>query len=171
MTVLENLEVGVSKDTDRGVRRARFEDVYDSFPVLHARRSDLAQHLSGGQQQMLAIGRALMSGPSILLLDEPSTGLAPTIVDLLGEKLRSMVDNGLGVLVVEQNASVALEIADRAYVMANGRLGEGGDAAELQRTDAVRKAYLGELDLEFDNSETHNSHTVGGGQQSLGRIG
>lgn len=146
MSIQDNLEVGLARRTDRKTAASRFGTVYELFPVLHERRQQKAGTLSGGQQQMLAIGRALMSNPAILLLDEPSTGLAPAVVDDLVERIRSLCETGLGVLLVEQNAAVALDVASRAYVMSHGRVSEGGPAEDLRESDIVRRAYLGELD-------------------------
>jgi branched-chain amino acid transport system ATP-binding protein len=141
MTVLENLELGAYT---RGRPSATdFQQVYDYFPVLHERRRQLAGTLSGGQQQMLAIGRALMSGPKLLLLDEPSMGLAPLLVQRVREIVQQLHRAGCTVLLVEQNAFLALGLADRAYVLETGRVTLKGTGQELLHDPHVRKAYLG----------------------------
>ena len=145
MTVEENLEIGCYTPGARAARGARLERVYALFPVLRARRRQLAGALSGGQQQMVAIGRALMAGPRLLLLDEPSLGLGPAVVDQLFEVIEALHREGVAVLLVEQNVQKALAVASRAYVLAEGRIVSGGTPAELLAEPHIRSAYLGEL--------------------------
>ncbi|HME62425.1 MAG TPA: ABC transporter ATP-binding protein [Candidatus Binatia bacterium] len=143
LTVLENLQMGAM------VRRARanvmqtLEEVFTLFPRLAERRKQLAGTLSGGEQQMLAIGRCLMSRPDLMLLDEPSLGLAPNIVQQLLHTVRLLQQRGLTVLLVEQNIAVSLKISQRAYVLENGRIVMSGTGSELLGNDRVRQAYLG----------------------------
>jgi branched-chain amino acid transport system ATP-binding protein len=141
MTVLENLEMGAY--LRGGGSKEDFERVYSLFPLLHTRRSQLAGTLSGGEQQMVAMGRALMSRPKLLLMDEPSMGLAPILVERNFEIIQQVHESGVAVLVVEQNANVSLSIADRGYVLSTGRLVLEGPAAELREHEDLRKAYLG----------------------------
>jgi branched-chain amino acid transport system ATP-binding protein len=141
-TVLDNLLLGAYTRTDAEID-ADVERQFERFPVLAQRRRQLAGTLSGGEQQMLAIARALMSRPRLLLLDEPSLGLAPLIVRGIFEIIRALHTAGVTILLVEQNASLALQIADRAYVLEAGRLTISGRAAELLTDERVRKAYLG----------------------------
>ena len=142
-SVLDNLVLGAYTRTDGAEIEADVERQFARFPVLAQRRKQLAGTLSGGEQQMLAIARALMSRPRLLLLDEPSLGLAPLIVRGIFEIIRSLHAAGVTILLVEQNASLALQIADRAYVLEAGRLTISGPAAELLTDERVRKAYLG----------------------------
>ena len=142
-SVLDNLVLGAYTRTDGTEIEADVERQFARFPVLAQRRKQLAGTLSGGEQQMLAIARALMSRPRLLLLDEPSLGLAPLIVRGIFEIIRSLHGAGVTILLVEQNASLALQIADRAYVLEAGRLTISGPAAELLTDERVRKAYLG----------------------------
>jgi branched-chain amino acid transport system ATP-binding protein len=144
LTVLENLRLGhyTRRNTDR--EAAALERVYGLFPILRERQEQLGGTLSGGEQQMLAIGRALMVTPRILLLDEPSLGLAPRLVQQIFDTIREINRQGTVVLLVEQNANLALRMADRAYVLEAGRIALAGTGAELLANDAVRKAYLGE---------------------------
>lgn len=129
---------------DERVYRERLDKVYALFPRLKERREQLAGTMSGGERQMLAIGRALMSGPRLLLIDEPSLGLSPLLVEQVFDALAALNrDDGLSVLLVEQNMAQALEVAARAYVMQSGRVALSGDAAELAASDEVRQAYLG----------------------------
>ena len=141
-TVLDNLVLGAYTRTDAEID-ADVERQFERFPVLAQRRKQLAGTLSGGEQQMLAIARALMSRPRLLQLDEPSLGLAPLIVRGIFEIIRALHTAGVTILLVEQNASLALQIADRAYVLEAGRLTISGRAAELLTDERVRKAYLG----------------------------
>ena len=142
-TVLDNLVLGAYTRRDGAEIEADVERQFARFPVLAQRRKQLAGTLSGGEQQMLAIARALMSRPRLLLLDEPSLGLAPLIVRGIFEIIRSLHGAGVTILLVEQNASLALQIADRAYVLEAGRLTISGPAADLLTDERVRKAYLG----------------------------
>jgi len=141
MTVRENLEMGAY--LRGGGKNEDFDRVYELFPLLHERRSQLAGTLSGGEQQMVAMGRALMSRPKLLLMDEPSMGLAPILVERNFEIIQQVHESGVAVLVVEQNANVSLSIADRGYVLSTGRLVLEGPAAELREHEDLRKAYLG----------------------------
>jgi branched-chain amino acid transport system ATP-binding protein len=144
LTVDENLEVGAYVRKDRNEIRSDIDRWYGLFPRLAERRGQLAGSLSGGEQQMLAVARALMSRPRLLLLDEPSLGLAPIIIQDLFAKFDELNETeGVTMFVVEQNANLALDIADRAYVMEAGRIVLTGSAAELRADDAVRRAYLG----------------------------
>ena len=141
MTVRENLEMGAY--LHGGGRDEDFERVYSIFPLLHERRSQLARTLSGGEQQMVAMGRALMMRPKLLLMDEPSMGLAPILVERSFETIKQVHEAGVAVLVVEQNANVSLSIADRGYVLQTGRIVLSGKASELLAHEDLRKAYLG----------------------------
>jgi branched-chain amino acid transport system ATP-binding protein len=143
MTVEENLLLGAYTRTDADGVRADIEKHYEQFPVLKERRRQLAGTLSGGVQQMLAIARALMSRPKLLLNDEPSLGLAPLMVARIFEQIAQLRDAGVTVLLVEQNARVALEIADRAYVLESGRITLSGPARELLENSRIQDAYLG----------------------------
>jgi len=142
MTVLENLEMGAYL-RPRADLKEEFERVYGLFPLLYERRRQLAGTLSGGEQQMLAMGRALMSKPRLLLMDEPSMGLAPILVERSFEIIKQVHESGVAMLVVEQNANVSLSIADRGYVLSTGRVVLEGKAAELLEHEDLRKAYLG----------------------------
>ena len=141
MTVLENLQMGAY--LHGGGTKEAFDRVYELFPLLHDRRSQLAGTLSGGEQQMVAMGRALMSRPKLLLMDEPSMGLAPILVERNFEIIEQVHESGVAILVVEQNANVSLAIADRGYVLSTGRVVLSGAAAELREHEDLRKAYLG----------------------------
>jgi len=143
MTVLENLELGAYIRTDSKGIKEDIEKIFDRFPQLTKRRSQLAGTMSGGEQQMLAMGRALMSRPRLLLLDEPSMGLAPLLVREIFSIIKEINASGTTVLLVEQNAHMALSIAHRAYVLETGRITLAGDAKELAASEEVRKAYLG----------------------------
>ena len=143
MTVLENLELGAYIRNDSAGIKADIEKIFDRFPQLTKRRSQLAGTMSGGEQQMLAMGRALMSRPRLLLLDEPSMGLAPLLVREIFSIIKEINASGTTVLLVEQNAHMALSIAHRAYVLETGRITLAGDAKELAASEEVRKAYLG----------------------------
>ena len=145
MTVRENLELGAWR-APRGERAARLERVIALFPRLGERRHQLAGSMSGGEQQMLAIGRALMSGPRLLMLDEPSLGLAPRLVDLLLGVVRRLPDEGVTVLLVEQNVAKALALAETAYVIERGHVVLHGSAATLLDSEQIRAAYLGVAD-------------------------
>jgi len=141
MTVMENLELGAYlRDGDL---KGDFERVFDLFPRLYERRDQLAGTLSGGEQQMLAMGRALMSRPRMLLMDEPSMGLAPVLVEQSFQIIADVHAQGVGILVVEQNANMALSIADRGYVLQTGRIVLSGPAAELAENEDLKRAYLG----------------------------
>jgi branched-chain amino acid transport system ATP-binding protein len=143
MTVLENLEMGAYLNREGRGRKEDFERVYSLFPLLHERRGQLAGTLSGGEQQMVAMGRALMSHPKLLLMDEPSMGLAPILVERSFEIIQQVHQSGVAMLIVEQNANMALSIADRGYVLSTGRLVLEGPARELLEHEDLRKAYLG----------------------------
>jgi branched-chain amino acid transport system ATP-binding protein len=142
MTVLENLEMGAYLRPKADLKE-EFERVYSLFPLLYERRSQLAGTLSGGEQQMVAMGRALMSKPRLLLMDEPSMGLAPVLVERSFEIIKQVNDSGVAMLIVEQNANVSLSIADRGYVLSTGRIVLEGKAADLLEDADLRKAYLG----------------------------
>jgi branched-chain amino acid transport system ATP-binding protein len=142
-TVLDHLQLGAYTRTDRAAILADIERQFERFPLLAERRSQLAGTLSGGEQQMLAIARALMSRPQLLLLDEPSLGLAPLVVRSIFEIIRGLHAAGVTILLVEQNANLALQTADRGYVLEAGRITIEGPAAELLAGERVRKAYLG----------------------------
>ncbi|MBE7004952.1 MAG: ABC transporter ATP-binding protein [Ruminococcaceae bacterium] len=142
MTVEENLEMGAFTQPASGIPEA-MERVFEQFPRLKERRSQIAGTLSGGEQQMLAMGRALMSRPRLLMLDEPSMGLAPILVQQIFDIIRALHKAGTTILLVEQNAQMALSVADRAYVLETGRITLSGTGAELASSDAVKKAYLG----------------------------
>ena len=142
MTVQENLEMGAYTRSGSGVDED-LEKVFAQFPRLKERRRQVAGTLSGGEQQMLAIGRALMSSPKLLMLDEPSMGLAPILVEQIFDIIRRLHENGTTILLVEQNAQMALSVADRAYVMETGSISLSGTGKELAESDQVKKAYLG----------------------------
>jgi len=142
LSVLENLVVAGSLAGDAAVSRARRDEMMTRFPILAERRHQKAGLLSGGEQQMLAVARGLMSAPRLLLLDEPSLGLAPQMVDRVFDLIESLKAEGLAILLVEQNVPLSLEIADEAVVLANGRVSISGDAASLADSDLVRSAYL-----------------------------
>jgi branched-chain amino acid transport system ATP-binding protein len=144
MTIQENLQMGAHIRTDKPEIAADLEKVFTIFPRLKERRDQLAGTLSGGEQQMLAMGRGLMSRPKVLLMDEPSMGLSPIMVDKIFEVVREVSAQGVTVLLVEQNASRALQIADRAYVMESGLITMKGDAKQMLSDPKVRAAYLGE---------------------------
>ena len=141
MTVQENLDMGAF--TRKDTYKADMERMFELFPRLKERRKQIAGTLSGGEQQMLAMSRALMSNPKLLMLDEPSMGLAPILVDQIFDIIKELHAAGTTILLVEQNASKALEIADRAYVLETGKITLSGTGEELARSDEVRKAYLG----------------------------
>ena len=141
MSVLENLELGAY--LHGGGTKEDFERVYTLFPLLYERRSQLAGTLSGGEQQMVAMARALMGRPKLMLMDEPSMGLAPILVERSFEIIKQVHESGVAILVVEQNANISLSIADRGYVLSTGRLVLEGKAADLREDEGLRKAYLG----------------------------
>ncbi len=143
MTVMENLEMGAYARKDRGGLSQELEWVFESFPRLKERRRQLAGTLSGGEQQMLAMGRAVMSLPKLIMLDEPSMGLSPILVGEIFKIIRKLNEGGTTVLLVEQNAKMALSIADRAYVLETGKVVLEGPARELMGNEQVKKAYLG----------------------------
>ena len=144
MTIIENLQMGAYIRTDKANIAADMEKMFNIFPRLRERKDQLAGTMSGGEQQMLAMGRALMSRPKVLLLDEPSMGLSPIMVDKIFEVVKDVSGQGVTILLVEQNASRALGIADRGYVMESGSVTMNGDAKELLNDPRVRAAYLGE---------------------------
>lgn len=144
MTITENLQIGAYIRNDKGGIAADIERMFTIFPRLKERKDQLAGTMSGGEQQMLAMGRALMAQPKVLLLDEPSMGLSPIMVDKIFEVVKNVYDQGVTVLLVEQNASRALQIADRGYVMESGLITMTGDAKIMLNDPKVRAAYLGE---------------------------
>lgn len=143
MSVLENLTMGAYIRNDKGGIESDLNQIFDYFPRLKERIRQSAGTLSGGEQQMLAMGRAMMTRPKLMLLDEPSMGLAPILVDEIFSMIRTINDNGTTVLLVEQNANKALQIADRAYVLETGTVKLSGKASDLLANDEVRSAYLG----------------------------
>jgi branched-chain amino acid transport system ATP-binding protein len=144
MTVIENLEMGAFQRTDRAGIREDMDRVFSLFPRLAERKTQKAGTMSGGEQQMLAIGRALMARPKLLLLDEPSMGLAPIFVEKIFEIVREINEQGTPILLVEQNALMALDTADRGYVLETGRIALADNAKALRENEQVRKTYLGE---------------------------
>ena len=142
MTVEENLQMGAYSNPEN--EKEGLEKVYELFPRLKERRTQIAGTLSGGEQQMLAMGRALMSEPKLMMLDEPSMGLSPILVDQIFDIIKNLNDAGTTILLVEQNAAAALDIADRAYVMETSRIVMEGKASELKVSDKIQKAYLGQ---------------------------
>jgi branched-chain amino acid transport system ATP-binding protein len=144
MSVLENLQMGAFQRSDRGNFKEDLERVYTLFPRLEERKNQKAGTMSGGEQQMCAIGRALMARPKLLLLDEPSMGLAPIFVEKIFEIVREINEQGTPILLVEQNALMALDAAHRGYVLETGRIALADDAKALRENERVRKAYLGE---------------------------
>ena len=144
MTILENLQMGAFLKTDAKAIERKLEEVYSYFPRLKERLSQLAGTLSGGEQQMVAMGRAMMAEPKLLLLDEPSMGLSPIMVETIFDVIRSLSSSGMTILLVEQNARLALQMADRAYVMESGLITLNGSGRELLEDPRVRAAYLGE---------------------------
>jgi branched-chain amino acid transport system ATP-binding protein len=145
MTVTENLEMGAFQRSDRGEIRGDMDRVFDLFPRLQERRNQKAGTMSGGEQQMCAIGRALMARPKLLLLDEPSLGLAPLFVERIFDIIKQINEQGTSILLVEQNALMALDAADRGYVLETGRIVLADNAAALKTNEQVRKTYLGEV--------------------------
>jgi branched-chain amino acid transport system ATP-binding protein len=144
LTVLENLELGSYTLKDNVERKKRLDRVFDLFPVLKERQKQMGGFLSGGEQQMLAIGRALMTEPKVLMLDEPSMGLAPIIVQNIMDIIKHINSEGTTILLVEQNAKVALKLADRGYVLETGEIVMEGNAEVLSKDESIVKAYLGE---------------------------
>ena len=144
LSVYQNLKMGAFTRSNKEEIEASLEAVYKRFPRLEERKNQIAGTLSGGEQQMLAMGRALMSKPRIILMDEPSMGLSPILVNEIFDIIQSVSASGTTVLLVEQNAKKALSIADRAYVLENGNITMSGDAKELMNDDSIKKAYLGE---------------------------
>jgi ABC-type branched-subunit amino acid transport system ATPase component len=163
LTVEENLRAGGMGNRDKAAKARAQERVYDLFPVLAERRAQRGGLLSGGEQQMLAIGRALMASPRLLLLDEPSLGLAPRIIGQIGEVVAEINRQGTSVLLVEQNATMALGVADLAYVLDVGEVSLSGDARELARTDEVQRLYLGH------DSEQAPQRATAGPRRTLSR--
>ena len=143
LTVIENLQLGYFSKKDKAEYQRKLEEMYSHFPILKEREKQIAGTLSGGEQQMLAMSRALMSSPSLLLLDEPSMGLSPLYVNTIFDMIKTVNAMGTTVLLVEQNAKKALSIADRAYVLDLGKITKTGTGAELLADDAVKRAYLG----------------------------
>jgi branched-chain amino acid transport system ATP-binding protein len=144
LTVRENLELGSFTLKDNVERNRRIDHVFEIFPVLKERHKQMGGFLSGGEQQMLAIGRAMMTEPKVLMLDEPSMGLAPILVQTIMDMIRQINDDGTTVLLVEQNAKAALKLADRGYVLETGEVVMEGDAEVLSKDESIVKAYLGE---------------------------
>jgi branched-chain amino acid transport system ATP-binding protein len=144
MTITENLELGSFTLDDDAERKRRMDHVFDIFPVLHERRNRDSAFLSGGEQQMLAIGRSMMTNPKLLLMDEPSMGLAPFLVQQIMKIIIRLNKEGVTILLVEQNAKVALKLADHGYVLETGKIVIRGDAKTLQQDESIVKAYLGE---------------------------
>ncbi len=143
LTVYENLLMGAYIEKDNAKIKEDIEEIYRLFPRLGERKNQIAGTLSGGEQQMLAMGRALMSHPKLLMLDEPSMGLSPLLVDFVFDMIKEIHAKGTTVLLVEQNASKSLAISDRAYVLENGRIALSGTGAELMESEEIQKAYLG----------------------------
>ena len=144
LSVLDNLKMGAYRRTDRKQIASDMAQMFEYFPVLARRRKQLAGSLSGGEQQMLAVARALMTSPQLVLMDEPSMGLSPLLVETIADIVLDMQKNGLSVLLVEQNAALALSVASRAYVLEIGRVVAQGPAESIAADGALRKAYLGE---------------------------
>jgi branched-chain amino acid transport system ATP-binding protein len=143
MTVEDNLKLGAFAKTARGDSAKNLEFVYELFPRMKERRSQLAGTMSGGEQQMCAIGRAIMSGPKLLLMDEPSAGLAPVVVQQVFSLVRRIREEGYTVLIVEQNVQQVLQVVDRAYLLEAGQLIDSGKSEDLLESESVRKAYMG----------------------------
>jgi branched-chain amino acid transport system ATP-binding protein len=143
LDVMENLRLGAYLCNDRQVIQQRMDRVFSYFPILKERRSQLAINFSGGEQQMLAIGRGLMASPELLMLDEPSLGLAPLLVQEVGRIIRTISKDGMTLLLIEQNAKMALRLANRGYVLETGSIAIEGNSQELISNDKVRKAYMG----------------------------
>jgi branched-chain amino acid transport system ATP-binding protein len=143
MSVLENLEMGAYLQRAWKQKEETLEKVYELFPILKARTGQLTRTLSGGEQQMVAMGRGLMSRPSLCFIDEPSSGLAPMVVEEIFRIIQGLRDQGIAIFLIEQNVQQTLEIADRAYVLENGRISLEGESKELLEEELIRKAYLG----------------------------
>ena len=143
MSILENLELGAYSQEARVVRKRTLQWIYDLFPVLKGRSQQKAHTLSGGEQQMVAIGRGLMAKPKLLMLDEPSLGLSPLFVGQLFKAIKTINKQGVSILLAEQNASISLRIAKKSYIFENGRISLKGEAADLLQNEYVKKAYLG----------------------------
>lgn len=143
LTVYENLLMGAYTEKNKAKIKEDVEEIYEWFPRLGERKSQIAGTLSGGEQQMLAMGRAMMSHPELLMLDEPSMGLSPLLVDQVFDIIKNFQKNGTTILLVEQNAGKSLAISDRAYVLENGRIALSGTGVELAQSEEVKKAYLG----------------------------
>lgn len=143
MSVLENLELGAFNPSSRKLRYETFKFVYELFPVLESRKNQIAGTLSGGEQQMLAIGRALMGRPKLLMCDEPSLGLAPIVVKNIFAVIKQISQSGVSILLVEQNVRAALRLAQRGYVIENGRVASHGEVKDLLNDEKVESAYLG----------------------------
>lgn len=144
LSVIDNLKLGAFtiKDSQENIQRD-IEKIYERFPILKERKNQLAGTLSGGEQQMLAMGRAIMSRPRLILLDEPSMGLSPLFVEKIFEVIKTLKEEGVTILLVEQNANLALSISDRAYVLETGKIVSSGSAKELSEDSSVKEAYLG----------------------------
>jgi branched-chain amino acid transport system ATP-binding protein len=143
MSVRENLEMGAYLQRAWKEKEATLDKVYELFPILKARQGQLARTLSGGEQQMVAMGRGLMSRPSLCIIDEPSSGLAPLVVEGIFRIIQGLRDQGIAIFLIEQNVQQTLEIADRAYVLENGRVTLEGESKQLLQEEPIRKAYLG----------------------------
>ncbi len=143
MSVRENLEMGAYTKRVWNQKLETLEEVYKLFPILKARRGQLARTLSGGEQQMVAMGRGLMSKPKLCIIDEPSSGLAPLLVDEIFQTIQGLRGQGISIFLIEQNVQQTLEIADRAYVLENGKIVLSGESKELLQEEMIRKAYLG----------------------------
>jgi len=143
MTVRDNLDMGAFSNKNKDIALRQIEFVFGLFPVLKEKRKQLGGELSGGQQQMLAIGRALMSEPKLLMFDEPSLGLAPILIDQIGDALNEIRKTGVMIFLVEQNVRLALKLADRVYVLENGRVVLEGNAEDVKSEDRIRKSYMG----------------------------
>jgi branched-chain amino acid transport system ATP-binding protein len=143
MSVRENLEMGAYVKHVWAHKQETLEEVFRLFPLIDKRRSQLARTLSGGEQEMVAIGRGMMSKPKLCIIDEPSSGLAPLVVDEIFQIIKNMKERGIAVLLVEQNVPQTLEIADRAYVLENGRIVLEGNSGDLLEEEMIKKAYLG----------------------------